>query len=149
MRYNNNNSTTSNYSITLDQAPFNTKPKLLRTNSKPKIYQPSQQQQQSQQQQIQMSPVNTTVKTTDVTSKQPASISRQAYNQNNVEIVGKKLISPPANTVPTTTTSFYTPTIFSQPQHIVTNSNTLSSVSSPMFIENNSIKKRANALRSK
>jgi hypothetical protein len=144
-RYTNNNSTTSTYSITLEQTPFNTKPKLLRTNSKPKIHQPSQQQQQ---QQVQTSPVNTPTKHTDIPNKQVAQATR-SYNANSVEIIGKKLMSSPVNAI-LNNGSLYTPTIFSQQQQQqYAGANALSSVSTPVFIDNSSMKKRANTLRSK
>lgn len=68
-----NTNTNSDYFSNPDDSPFNTKPKLLRSNSKPKF--------------VLDSPEPPSEK------QQPVSSNKNSNNSNNVEIVGKKLMS--------------------------------------------------------
>jgi hypothetical protein len=67
-----NTNTNSDYFSNPDDSPFNTKPKLLRSNSKPKFVLDSPE---------------------PPAEKQPVSSNKNSNNSNNVEIVGKKLMS--------------------------------------------------------
>lgn len=68
----NTTNTNSDYFSNPDDSPFNTKPKLLRSNSKPKFVLDSPE---------------------PAIDNQPTNSSKNVNNSNNVEIVGKKLMS--------------------------------------------------------
>ena len=143
-RRNYGSSNDSDYSSNMIDSPFNTKPKLLRSNSKPKITV------------VPMSTSNIN-KNTVVSNNNQDQYKQQNTNNkqqaNNVEIVGKKLMSNNNNNTILTTTATTTvpnliPPPFPSPTQTITATSYLNNNKTDTIVNTN-WKNKAAALRSK